>query len=158
MWMISSSLDVLLLWFNSLVQLFVTPWTAACQAPLSCSISQSLHKFMSLELVMLSNHFILCHPLLLSPSIFSRIKIFSNELALHVKWPKYWSSPSNEHSVPPMISFRIDWFDLFEVQGSLKSSPESQFESISSSPCNLPWASLVAQMVKNLPVMQETWV
>ena len=156
--MISSSLDVLLLWFNSLVQLFVTPWTAACQAPLSCTISQSLHKFMSLELVMLSNHFILCHPLLLSPLIFSSIKIFSNESALHVKWPKYWSSPSNEHSVPPMISFRIDWFDLLEVQGSLKSSPESQFESINSPPCSLPWASLVAQMVKNLPVMQETWV
>ena len=108
----------------SRVQLFVTPWTAAHQASLSITNSQSLPKLMSIELGMPSNHLILCHPLLLSPSIFPSIRVFSNESALGIKWPKYWSlsfniSPSNEHS--GLISFRIDWLDLFAVQGTLKS-------------------------------------
>ena len=105
---------------------FVTPWTAACQASLSFTISQSLLRLMSIELVMPSNHLILCHPLLLLPSIFPSIRVFSNELALRIRWPKYWRfsfsfsiSPSNEYS--GLISFRMDWFDLFAIQGTLKS-------------------------------------
>ena len=95
------------------VQLFVTPWTAAHQASPSFTISQSLLKFLSIELVMLSNHLILCHSLLLLPSIFPSIRVFSNKLALHIRWPKYWSfsfsiSPSNECC--GLISFTIDWF------------------------------------------------
>jgi len=104
------------------VQLFVTPWTAACQASLSFTISWSLLKLMSIESVMLPNHLILCRPLLLLPSVFPSIKVFSNELALCIRWPKYWSfnfsiSPSNEYS--GVISFRIDWLDLLAVQGTL---------------------------------------
>ena len=100
-----------------------TPWTAACQASLSITISQSLLKLMSIESVMPSNHFILCHSLLL-PSIFPSIRVFSNESALCMRWPKYWSfsfsiSPSNEH--PGLISFRMDLLDLLAVQGTLKS-------------------------------------
>ena len=100
----------------------MTPWTAACQASLSFIISQSLLKLMSIESVMPSNHLILCCPLLLLPSIFPSIRVFSNELALLIRWLEYWSfsiSPSNEYS--GLISFRIDWFDLLAVQGSLKS-------------------------------------
>ena len=105
------------------VWLFVTPWTSAHLASLSFAISQSLLKFMSVKLVKLSNHLILCCPLLLLPSIFPSIRVFSNESALHAK-PKYWSfsfgiGPSNEYS--GLISFRIDWFDLLAVQGTLKS-------------------------------------
>ena len=108
----------------SCVQLFVTPWTAACQASLSITNSQNLPKLMSIELGILSNHLILCHPLLLLPSIFPGIRIFSNESVLHIRWPEYWSfsfsiRPSNEYS--GLISFRIDWFDLLAVQGILKS-------------------------------------
>ena len=108
----------------SCVRFFATPWTAARQASLSITISQRLLKFMSIKLVMASNHPILCHPLLLSPSIFPSIRVFSNESVLHSRWPKYWSfsfsiSPSNEHS--GLISFKIDWFDLLAVQGTLKS-------------------------------------
>jgi len=102
------------------VQLFVTPWTAAHQASLSFTNSRSLLKLMSIESVMPSNHLILC-PLLLLPSIFPSIRVFSNELALHIRWPKYWSfsiSPFNEYSW--QISFRMDWFDLLAVQGTLK--------------------------------------
>ena len=103
---------------------FANPWTVVHQAFLSFTISWSLHKFMSIESVMLSNYLILCHPLLLLPSISPSIRVFSNELALHLKWPKYWSfsfriSPSNEYS--GLISYRIDWFDLLAVQGTLKS-------------------------------------
>ena len=106
------------------VQLFVTPWTAACQASLSISKTQSLLKLMSFESVMKTSHLILCHPLLLLPSICPSIWIFSCELALCIRWPKYWSfsfniSPSNEH--PGLISFRMDWLDVLEVQGTLKS-------------------------------------
>ena len=105
------------------VQLFVTPWIAACQASLSITNSQSLLKFMSIESVMPSNHFIICHPLLL-PSVFSSTRVFSNESALWTRGTKYWSfsfsiSPSNEYS--ELISFKTDYFDLLEVQGTLKS-------------------------------------
>ena len=106
------------------VRLFATPWTAARQASLSVTNSQSLFKLMSIESVMPSNHLILCRPLLLLPSIFPSIRVFSNESALRIRWPKYWSfsfsiSPSNEH--PGMISCRMDWLDLLGVQGTLKS-------------------------------------
>ena len=106
------------------VRLFATPWTAACQASLSFTNSQSLLKLLSSKLVMPSNHLILCRPLLLLPSIFPSIRVFSNESALRIRWPKYWSfsfnmSPSNEH--PGLTSFRMDWLDLLAVQGTLKS-------------------------------------
>ena len=104
------------------LQPFVTTWTAARQASLSFTISWCLLTFMFIESVMPSNHLVLCHPLLLLPSIFPSIRFFSSESALHIRWPKYWSfniSPSNEYS--GLISFRIDWFDLLAVQGTLKS-------------------------------------
>ena len=100
----------------------MTPWTAARQASLSIINSWSLLKLMSIELVMPSNHLILCCPLLLPPSIFPSIRVFSNESVLHIRWPKYWSfsfSPSHEYS--GLISFRMDWLDLLAVQGTLKS-------------------------------------
>ena len=105
----------------SRVWLFVTPWITACQASLSITNFRSLSKLMSIELVMPSNHLILCHLLLLLPSIFPSIRVFSNEWALRIRWPKYWSfsfniSPSNEHS--GLISFRMDWLDLLAVQGT----------------------------------------
>ena len=108
----------------SCVQLFATPWTAACQASLSITNSQSLLKLMSIELVMPSNHLILCHPLLLLPSLLPSIRIFSNESALRIRWPKYWSfsfsiSSSSKHS--GLISFRMYRLDLLAVQGTLKS-------------------------------------
>ena len=108
----------------SCVQLFVTPWTAACQASLSITNSWSLFKLMSIKSVMPSNHFILCQPLLILPSIFLSIRVFSNESILCIRWPKYWSfscsiSPSNEYS--GLISFRIGWLDLLVVQRPLKS-------------------------------------
>ena len=106
------------------VQLFVTPRTAAHQASQSITNSRSLLKLMSIELVMPSNHLILCRPLFLLPSIFSSIRVFSNKSVLRIRWPKYWSfsfsiSPSNEYS--GLTSFRIDWLDLLAVQGTLKS-------------------------------------
>ena len=106
------------------VRLFATPWTAACQASLSITNPWSLLKFTSIESVMPSNHLILCHPLLLPPSIFPSIRVFSNESVLCIRWPKYWSfsfsiSPSNEYS--KLISFKMDWLDLLAVQGTLKS-------------------------------------
>ena len=108
----------------SRVWLYATPWTAAGQASLSITNSWNLLRLTSIESVMPSNHLILCHPLLLLPSIFTIIRVFSNELALHIRWPKYWSfsfniSPSNEH--PGLIPFRMDWLDLLAVQGTLKS-------------------------------------
>ena len=108
----------------SCVQIFVTPWTAARQASLSITNCRSTPKLMSIESVMPSNHLIFCRPLLLLPSIFPSIRVFSNESALCIRWPKYWSfsfniSPSNEH--PGLISFRMDWLDLLAVQGTLKS-------------------------------------
>ena len=106
------------------VRLFVIPWTVVLQASLSITNSQSLFKLTSIELVMPSNHLILCVPLLLLPSIFPSIRVYSNESALRIRWPKYWSfsfniSPSNEH--PELVSFRMDWLDLLAVQGTLKS-------------------------------------
>ena len=119
----------------SYVLLFATPWTAAHLASLSFTVSQRLLKLTSIELVMPSNYLILCHPLLLLPSIFPSIRVFSNELALHIRWPTYWSlsfsiNPSNEYS--GLISFRIDWFDLLAVQRTLKSllQPHSSKASI----------------------------
>ena len=122
------------------MQLFETPWTAALQALLSTTNSWSLLKFISIELVMPSNHLILCHPLFLLPSIFPSIRVFFNESDLRMRWPKYWSfsfsiSPSNEH--PGLISFRMGWLDLLAVQGSTRdseeSSPAPQFKSTNSS-------------------------
>ena len=106
------------------VHLFVTPWTAACQASLSFTKSWSLLKLMSIESVMPSNHLILCRPLLFLPSIFPSIRVFSNESVLRIRWPKYWNfsfsiSLSNEYS--GLISFRMDWLDLLAIQGMLKS-------------------------------------
>ena len=108
----------------SCVQFFVIPWTAARQASLSITNSQRLLKLMSIESVIPSNHLILCCPLLLLPSIFPSIRVFSDESVLRIRWPKYWSfsfsiSPSNEYS--RLVSFRIDWFDLLAVQGTLRS-------------------------------------
>ena len=108
----------------SRVRLFANPWTAACQASLSITSSLSLLKLMSIALVMPFSHLILCHPLLLPPSIFPSIRVFSSESVLPIRWPKYWSfsfsiSPSNEYS--GLISFRMDWLDLLVVQGTLKS-------------------------------------
>ena len=108
----------------SQVWLFVIPWTAPRQASLSITISQSLLKLMSIKSVMPSNYLILCHPLLLLPSIFPSIRVFSNESVLCIRWPKYWSfsfsiSPTSEY--PGQISFRMDWLDLLAVQGTLKS-------------------------------------
>ena len=106
------------------VQLFAIPWTAACQAFLSITNFQNLLKLMSIESVILSNHLILCHPLLLLPSIFPSIRVFTNESVLSIRWPKYWSfsfsiSPSNEYS--ELISFRMDWLGFLADQGTLKS-------------------------------------
>ena len=119
----------------SCVWLFATPWTAGCQASLSITKPRSSLKIMSIESVMPSNHFILCHPLLLPPSIFSSIRVFSNESVLRIKWPKYWSfslsiSPSNEYS--GLISFRMDWLDILTLQGAVKSFLTPQFKSINS--------------------------
>ena len=111
----------------SCVRLFVTPWTAARQASLSITNSRSLPQLMFIDSVMPSNHLILCCPLLFLPSIFPSIRVFSNESALCIRWPKDWSfslniSPSNEY--PGLISFRMDWLDLLAVQGTLKSLPQ----------------------------------
>ena len=121
--------------FPSQVRLLMTPWAAACQASLSITTSWSIFKLRSIESVMPSNHLILCCPLLLLPSIFPSIGVFSNESALCISWPKHWSfsfsfsiSPSNEYS--GLISFRMDWFDLLAVQGTLKSQDHSSKASV----------------------------
>ena len=116
----------------SRIQLFATPWTAAHQASLSITNTWSLLRFMSIELVMLSNHLMLCRSLLL-PSVFPSIRVFANESVLHIRWPKYWSfniSPCSEYS--GLSSFRVDYLDLLAVQGTLKSSPTPQFKNINS--------------------------
>ena len=118
-----------------------TPWTAACQASLSITNSQSLLKLMSIELMMPSDHLILCYPLLLT-SIFPSIRVFSNESVLQIKWPKYWSlsfsiSPSTEY--PGLISFRIDWFDLLAVQMVLKSLVQHYHSKASVLQCSAFW-------------------
>ena len=128
--------DLLLLFSHSVMFNSATPWTAACQVSLSLTISWSLLKLMSIESLMPSNHLILCHPLLPLPSIFPGIRVFSNESAFLIRWPKYWCfnfniSPSNEYS--GLISFRIDCFDLLAVQGTLKNScPTPQSKVINS--------------------------
>ena len=122
----------------SRVQLFATPWTAARQASWSIANSQSLLKLMSIELVMPSYHLILCHPLLLLPSILPRIRVFSNKSVLGIRWPKYFSlsiSPSNEYSV--LISFRMDWLDLLAVQGTLKSLLQHHSSKVSILQCSV---------------------
>ena len=121
------------------VLLFATPWIAACKVSLSITNSQSLLKLMSMELVMPSNHLILCHPLLLLPSVFPSIRVFSNESVLHIRWPKYWSfsfsiSPFNEYS--GLIPFRMDWLDLLAVQGTLKSLLQHHSSKASILPCS----------------------
>ena len=128
------------------VQLFATPWTAAHQASLSDTNSRSPLKLVSIESVMPSNHLILCHPLFLLPSIFVSIRIFSNELALRIRWPKYWSfsfniRPSNEHQ--GLISFRMDWLDLLAVQGALKSLLQHHSSKASILWC---WAFFIVQL------------
>ena len=128
----TSSYNCVVVQLLSHVQLFEIPWTAARQASLSITNSQNL----LVELVMSSSHFILCSPFLLPSSIFPSIRVFSNESALRIRWPKYWSfsfsiSLSNAH--PGLISFRMDWLDLLAVQGTLKSPPTPQVKSINSS-------------------------
>ena len=143
--MIVDHTDCPLIWYSvqfssvqslSCVQLFATQWITARQASLSITNSQSLFKLISIETVTPSSHLILCRPLLLLPSIFPSIRVFSNKSTPCMRWPKYWSSSfsislSNEH--PGLISFRMDWLDLLAVQGTLKSSPTPQFKSINSS-------------------------
>ena len=135
----------------SRVRLFVTPWTAAHQASLSVTNSQSLFKLMSIELVMPSNNLILCHPLLLLPSIFLSIRVFSNESVHHIRWPKYWSfsfssSPSNEYS--ELISFKMDYLDLLAVQGTLKSLLQHH-----SSKASILWCSAFFMVQLSHPYM-----
>ena len=144
------------------VWLFVTPWTAACQTSLSITNSRNLLKLTSTESVMPSNHFILCCPLLLLLSIFPSIRVFSNESVLCIRWPKYWSfsfsiSSSNEYL--GLISFRIDWFDLLEVQGTLKSLPQHH-----NSKASILWCSAFFMvqthicMWKNIALTRWTFV
>ena len=121
--------------FSSVTQSCLTLWPAACQTSLFITNSQSLLKLLSIKSVMPSNHLILCHPLLLLPSIFLSIRVFSSESVICIRWPKYWSfslsiSPSNEYS--GLISCRIDWLDLFTIQGTQESSPTPQFKNIHS--------------------------
>ena len=139
----------------------MTPWTAASQASLSFTISWSLLRLISIELTMPSNHLILCHTLFFLPSIFPHIKVFSNELTLHIKWQKYWSfscriSPSNEYS--GLISFSIDLFALLAVQGDLKSVIQHQKLKASILSCSAFFVVHLAQIVKNLPEIRETWI
>ena len=129
----------------------MAPWTAARQASLSFTISQSLLKLISIESVMPSNHLILCHPLLLLPSIFPSIRVFSNESAVGIRWPKYWNfsfsiSPSNEY--PGLISLRIDWLDLLAVQGTLKSVLQHH-----SSKASILWHSAFFMVQLSYPYM-----
>ena len=145
---------IVVIQFPSHVQLFETLWTAAHQASLSLTISRSLPKFMSIELVVPSNHLILCGPLLFLPSIFPSIRVFSNETALHITWLKYWSlsfsiNPSNEYS--GLISPRIDWFDLLAVQGTLNSLLQNH-----SLKASIVWHSAFF-MVQTLTSIHDYW-
>ena len=135
----------------SCVQLFATPWTAACQASLSITNSWGLLTLMPIESVMPSNHLILCRSLPLLPSIFPSIRVFSNDSVLHIRWPKYWScsfsiSPSNEYS--GLISFRTDWLDLLAVQGTLKSLLQHH-----SSKASILWCSAFFRLQLSHPYM-----
>ena len=135
------------------IRLFATSGTAAHQASLSITNSQSLLKLMSIESVMPSNHLILCHPLLLQPSIIPSIRVFPHESVLRIRWPKYWSfsfsiSPSNEYS--ELIPFRMDWLDLLAVQGTLKSLLQHH-----SSKASIPWPS--AFFIVQLTSVHDSW-
>ena len=157
----SAGQTCLLLFSRSVVSDSVTQWTKTYQGPLSFTISQTLLKLISIESVRPSNHLILCCPLLLLPSIFPSIRVFSSELAVCIRWPKDWSfcfsiSPSNEYS--ELISFRIDWFDLLAVQGTLKSFPTPQFKSISSSALSLPTLTSTHDDWKNHSLTRRTFV
>ena len=144
------------------VQLFETPWTVAHQASLSFTVSQSLLKLMSIRLVMPSNHLVLCRPLLLLPSIFPSIRVFSSEWALRSRWPKCWSfsfsiSPSKEYS--GLISFRIDWFDLFTVQGTLKSLLQHpQLFELQPSVASIDLTNLPFNVVTQFPSISWGWM
>ena len=130
-----------------------TPWTPACQASLSITNSQSLPNLMPIESVMPSNHLILCHPLLLLPSICSSIRVFSNESVLHIRWPKYWSfsfSISSSNECLGLLSFRMDWFDLLEVPGTLKSLLQHH-----SSKASILWHS--AFLIVQLTSIHDYW-
>ena len=150
----------------SRVQLFATPWTAACQASLSNTNSWSLPKLMCIESVMPSNHLTLCRPLLLLPSIFPSIRVFSSESALCIRWPKYWSfsfsiRPSNEH--PGLISFRMDWLvgSPCSPRDSQESSPTPQFKSINSSALNFlysPTLTSIHDYWKTIALIRRTFV
>ena len=138
-----------LLFSRSVVSDSATPWTAACQASLSFTISWSLLKLMSVESVMPSNHLILCHPLLLQPSIFPSIRVSSNESALRIRWPKYWSfsfsiSPSSEYS--GLISFRMDWLDLLAAQGTLRVFSNTTVQKINSSALSFLYSSTLTSI------------
>ena len=138
------------------VQLFATPWTAARQVSLSFTNSWSLFKLMCIESVMPSNHLILCRPLLLLPSIFPRNSVFSSEYVLHIIWPKYWSfnfsiAPSKIYS--RLISFSIDWLDLFVVQWILESCPTPQFKTINSSSLTILYGPIVTSIHGNWKIM-----
>ena len=132
----------------SRIRLFATPWTAACQTSLPFTISWNLLRFMSIESVMPSNHLILCHPLPLLLSIFPSIKVFSNESALHIRWPKNWSfsfSISLSNGYSGLISFRVDWFDLLAVQGDLLQHHSSK--------ASVPWCSAFIMVQLSHPYM-----
>ena len=142
-----------------------TPWTAARQASLSITNSRSLLKLMSMESMMPSNHLILCHPLLLLPSVFSSIRVFSNESVLCIRWPKYWSfsfniSPSKEHS--GLISFRMDWLDLLAVQGTLKSLLQHHSSKASIHRCSAFFTVQLSHPYKTtgktIPLTRQTFV
>ena len=149
-----SNLGISSLQSLSRVQLFATPWTVAHQASLSITNSQSLLKLMSIESMMPSNYLILCHPLLLLPSVIPSIRVFSNESVLHIRWPKCWSfsfsiSPSNEYS--GLISVRMDWLDLLAVQGALKSLLQHH-----SSKASILWCSTFFIVQLSHPYIQHT--
>ena len=144
---------------HSVVSDSATPWTAAYQASLPITNSWNLPKLMSIESVMPSNRLILCHPLLLPPSIFPSIRVFSSESVLCIRWPKYWSfsfsiSPSNEYS--GLISFRMDWLNLLAVQGTLKSPPTPQFKSINSSALGLLYSPTVISIHDDWKIVIHT--
>ena len=142
----------------SRVRLFLTPWTAACQASLSITSSWSWLKLMSIESVMLSTYLILCHPLLLPPSIFPSIRVSSNESACRIRWPKYWSfsfriSSSNEH--PGLISFRMEWLHLLEVQGTLKSLLQHYSSKASTFWCSAFFTEVVVKIIHRIQLFKH---
>ena len=144
------------------VWVFATPWTAECQFSMPFTLSWSLLKFMSIESVMLSNHLIVCHPLLLLPSVFPSINVFSSESALCIRWQAYWSfsiSPSNEYS--GLISLSIDWFDLLTVQATLESSNTTVWKHQFFSAQSSLWSSSHIRtwpLEKTIPLTRQTFV